>query len=72
MRGDRRQQESMFSYVSPEARVPQRHPLRPIREMMDRVLAALDDDFQALYSHTGRPSIPRSTCCGRRFFRSCT
>ncbi len=58
MRGDRRQQESMFSYVSPETRVPQRHPLRPIREMVDRALAALDDDFEALYSHTGRPSIP--------------
>jgi transposase len=58
MRGDRRQQESMFSYVSPEARVPKRHPLRPIREMVDRALAALDDDFETLYSHTGRPSIP--------------
>lgn len=58
MRGDRRRQETMFSYVSPEARVPQRHPLRPIREMVDRALAALDDDFEVLYSHTGRPSIP--------------
>jgi transposase len=38
--------------------VPERHPLRPIRAMVDQALAALDAEFEALYSHTGRPSIP--------------
>ena len=58
MRGEHRRQETMFSYVAPEARVPERHPLRPIRAMVDQALAALDAEFEALYSHTGRPSIP--------------
>ena len=57
MRGEHRRQETMFSYVAPEARVPERHPLRPIRAMVDQALSALDAEFEALYSHTGRPSI---------------
>jgi len=40
MRGDDRQQGAMFSYISPEQRVPADHPLRPIREMVDEVLKA--------------------------------
>jgi transposase len=48
----------MFSYVAPEARVPERHPLRAIRAMVDRTLTPLDAEFEAFYSHTGRPSSP--------------
>jgi transposase len=48
----------MFSYVSPEARVPKDHPLRPIRTMVDNVLNDLASLFREMYSHTGRPSIP--------------
>ena len=40
MRGEHRWQETMFSYVAPEARVPQNHPLRPIRATVDRALTA--------------------------------
>ncbi len=58
MRGDDRQQEGMFSYVSPEARVPQDHPLRAIRSMVDEVLHELSPTFAKLYSRIGRPSIP--------------
>ena len=58
MRGDDVQQEAMFSYLSPEARVPQDHPLRPIRQMVNQALAELSGEFQAMYSHEGRPSIP--------------
>ena len=57
MRGDDRQQAAMFSYISPEARVPADHPLRPIRVMVDQVLAELSPRFAALYARTGRPSI---------------
>jgi transposase len=58
MRGDDVQQEAMFSYLSPEARVPQDHPLRPIRQMVNQALTELSGEFQAMYSHEGRPSIP--------------
>jgi transposase len=48
----------MWSYIQPEQRVPQDHPLRPIRAMVDRALKTLSPRFTLLYSHTGRPSIP--------------
>jgi transposase len=57
MRGDDVQQEAMFSYLSPEAGVPQDHPLRPIRNMVNQALAELSGEFQAMYSREGRPSI---------------
>jgi len=57
MRGEDRQQAHLFSYVSPERRVPADHPLRPIRVMVDAALTRLSPRFEALYSHTGRPSI---------------
>lgn len=58
MRGADRQQTGMFSYVSLEARVPQDHPLRPVRAMVDRALGQLSPTFEALYAADGRPSIP--------------
>src|SRR5262245_3766811 len=58
MRGDDRQQGAVFSYVSPEARVPKDHPLRPLRVMVDTALTELSPEFDALYSRLGRPSIP--------------
>jgi transposase len=48
----------MYSYLSPEERVPAGHPLRPIRKMTDRALKELSRKFNALYATTGRPSIP--------------
>ena len=47
----------MFSYVSPEQRVPADHPLRRIRVMVDQALQALSREFTRLYSTYGRPSI---------------
>src|SRR5216117_3356000 len=58
MRGHDEQAAHLFSYVSPEARVPLDHPLRAIREMTDRVLATLSRKFTRMYSDIGRPSIP--------------
>lgn len=57
MRGEDAQQEAMFSYVSPEKRVPSEHPLRAIRAMVDQVLQAMSPRFAKLYSDVGRPSI---------------
>ena len=48
----------MFSYLSPEERVPAKHPLRPIRLLVDDALKSLSPDFSRLYSAYGRPSIP--------------
>src|SRR5207237_944291 len=58
MRGDDRHQDGMWSYILPEQRVPQDHPLRPIRAMVDTILAELSPAFAQLYSPIGRPSIP--------------
>lgn len=58
MRGDDRQTGWMFSYVSPEERVPADHPLRAIRRMTDAVFERLSPRFDRLYSTIGRPSIP--------------
>jgi len=57
MRGTDTQQSGMFSYLSPEERVPEKHPLRAIRRMTDEVLKGLSAKFEELYSATGRPSI---------------
>jgi transposase len=48
----------MFSYFSPESRVPADHPLRGIKAHTDRVLKGLSNEFEALYAANGRPSIP--------------
>ena len=58
MRGDDRQTGWMFSYVSPEERMPTNHPLRAIRRMTDAILERLSPRFDRLYSDIGRPSIP--------------
>jgi len=58
MRGDDVRTESLFSYLSCEARVPQDHPLRPIRTIVDQALTVLSPAFDQLYSDIGRPSIP--------------
>jgi transposase len=58
MRGDDRQPDAMFSYVSAEQRVPQDHPLRAIRALVDDVLGDMSREFDRLYARVGRPSIP--------------
>ena len=65
MRGDDNQQAGIFSYVSPEKRVPADHPLRPIRKMVDEILKEMSPQFAKLYSEVGRPSI-----APERLFRS--
>ena len=58
MRGSDVRTEGLFSYVSCEARVPDGHPLRPIRTIVDEALEVLSPAFSKLYSQIGRPSIP--------------
>lgn len=58
MRGSEETQEALFSYISLEQRIPNHHPLRDIRKMVDHALEEMHGYFAELYSHTGRPSIP--------------
>ena len=58
MRGSEREQMALFSVVSLEARIPADHPLRAMRPVVDRVLAALSPTFDQIYADGGRPSIP--------------
>ncbi len=48
----------MFSYISPEARVPAGHPLRKVRELVREVLKVLSHTLGRLYASEGRPSVP--------------
>ena len=47
MRGTDVHQEGLFSYLSPESRIPKRHPLRPVREMVDIALSELSGQFES-------------------------
>src|SRR5271166_227892 len=57
MRGDERDQDGMFSYISLEQRVPQDHPLRAVRKLTDAVLRTMSAELDALYADSRRPSI---------------
>ena len=58
MRGEDHQQDQLFSYGSLEQRVPEGHPLRPIRAMVDEALKGLSARFDEIYGEDGRKSIP--------------
>lgn len=58
MRGADTKQSSMLCLLSPEDRVPAKHPLRRIKVMADQALAELSPVFDEMYSAIGRSSIP--------------
>jgi len=58
MRGTDIQQSGLFSYVSLESRVPESHPLRGIKALLDEALSGMSRDFERVYASEGRPSIP--------------
>jgi len=58
MRGSDYNQSAIFSYVAPETRIPQEHPLRPILAMTNRALRELSGRFSKMYSSLGRESVP--------------
>lgn len=57
MRGTDEVSGSLFSYVDLEERIPARHPLRKLRQIVNEALASLDAEFDRLYAAEGRPSI---------------
>ena len=58
MRGPEDKQDTFYSYVSQEDRIPKDHPLRKLRQMVDPILASMSKDFNKMYADRGRPSIP--------------
>jgi transposase len=48
----------MLTSLSTEDLIPEDHPIRRIRKVIDEVLAGLDGEFEAMYSRIGRPSVP--------------
>ena len=62
MRGHVESSGTMFSYFSPESRVPATHPLRPIKAYADKVLKSMSRDFDELYAITDARRLRRSAC----------
>lgn len=48
----------MLCLINVEERVPQDHPLRPIKALADDALKRLSRSFDRMYSKQGRPSVP--------------
>ena len=58
MRGDETEQAAVMVFIAPDHKVPQDHPIRTIKPIVDRALASLSPVFNQMYSKWGRPSIP--------------
>ena len=71
MRGKFRDQGRLFSYLSPETRVPANHPLRQIRALVREVLKDLSRTFGKLYASEGRPSIPPEQLVSDLLLQAC-
>jgi hypothetical protein len=72
MRRNDPQQAAMFRYISPEERIPEDHPLRALRAIVDAVLKELSPQFDRLYSLRTGPRLPRKSYCGRSCSRCST
>ena len=57
MRGSDSRQGALFSFVDLDSRIPAKHPIRKLRQIVDTILATLDTEFSARYSDVGHPSI---------------
>ena len=58
MRGKQEQQITMLSALTPDQLVPQDHPIRRIKPIVDQALKELSPTFNRMYADVGRPSIP--------------
>ena len=58
MRGDSTTQTVMLSLTTTDDLIPEDHPIRRIKPIVDRALSALSPVFEEMYSQRGRPSIP--------------
>ena len=58
MRGKPQVQPEFLTTINLNQRVPADHPMRGIKERVDKVLTKLSPLFDELYAEEGRPSIP--------------
>lgn len=58
MRGKKESQRDLLALINLEDRIPQRHPIRLVKAMVDTVLERLSGEFDRMYAQRGRPSIP--------------
>ena len=58
MRSVFRDQGGVFFYIDAQSRIPAEHPLRQARKVVREALKGLSRNFDRLYSHEGRSSIP--------------
>jgi transposase len=61
MRGKKIGQVTMLSALTPEQLVPQDHPIRRIKPVVEAALRELSPSFDAMYSERGRVSVPPET-----------
>jgi len=58
MRGKVENQIVMLSSLTPDQLVPEDHPIRRIKPIVDHALSELSPTFNRMYADLGRPSIP--------------
>ena len=58
MRGKAETQVEMLSLMTADQLVPEDHPIRQIKPIVDNALRELSPTFTQMYAETGRPSIP--------------
>lgn len=58
MRGKADKQVMMLTALTPDQLVPQDHPIRQIKPIVDHALSELSATFNEMYAEIGRPSIP--------------
>jgi transposase len=58
MRGTENSQVKLFHTINVEELIPQNHPIRGVKALVDLVLDRMNWQFDALYVDRGRPSIP--------------
>jgi transposase len=58
MRGKQEKQITMLSALTPDQLVPQDHPIRQVKPIVDQALKELSPIFNRMYADLGRPSIP--------------
>jgi hypothetical protein len=51
-------QSEMFCYRALEQRIPELHPLRKLRVLVDGILAVLHADFEPLYANPKKLHAP--------------
>lgn len=61
MRGTPERQAAIYHTFNVEEMIEPKHPLRPIKRMVDTALASMSRRFAAAYSEVGRPGVPPET-----------